>query len=127
MTTEFKTYKSQEVAEMLGVTQSTVRKWVTAGELTARFADERKRRLVITESDLKKFLDKNPKYKAVWDNPMMRQAPYDMKVYIKEKLAILRELCIVLTTNQLIYLWSLKTEFAVDAFIHDVITGKARV
>lgn len=122
-----KTYKSQEVADALGVSQPTIRKWITDGKLVGIFTGERKKKLVISESELKKFLDKNPKYREIWNNPMMREAPHDIKVYIQEKLKVLNELHEVLTTNQMIHLWSLRNELAIDNFVHDIITGKARI
>lgn len=50
----------------------------------------------------------------------------DLKEYIKEKLAVLDELCIKITYRQLEHLYECKTEFEVDAYYHDIITGKAR-
>lgn len=50
-----------------------------------------------------------------------------MEEYIKEKLRVLKELHIELTWRQLEYIWSLKTEFDVDAFAHDVIMGRPLV
>lgn len=47
--------------------------------------------------------------------------------YIKEKLAILDELMIKLTWRQVEHLWDCKTEFEVDAFYHDIITGNCRI
>lgn len=122
-----KTYKSQEVADALGVSQPTIRKWITDGKLVGIFTGERKKKLVISESELKKFLDKNHKYREIWNNPMMREAPHDIKVYIQEKLKVLNELHEVLTTNQMIHLWSLRNELAIDNFVHDIITGKVRI
>lgn len=124
---EEKIYKSAEIAEALGVSQRTIQNWVTEGKLLGRFVGDRKKKLMISESDLKRFLEKNPRYKEIWHDPMMRQAPHDIRVYIQEKLQILRELHIVLTTNQTVYLWSLRREFDIDAFVHDVITGKTSV
>lgn len=122
-----KIYKSAEIAEALGVSQRTIRNWVTKGELVGYFTGDAKKRLFISEPELKKFLNKNPKYKEIWDNPLMRQAPYSIKVYIQEKFSILRELQIELTKNQAQHLWSLRTEFDIDAFVHDLITGKTTI
>lgn len=122
MSTEEKIYKSSEIAEALGVTQITTRAWVTKGELVGYFVKTgKKKTLFIKESELKRFLEKKPRYKDIWENPIMRQAPYAIKVYINERLAVLRELHIDLTTEQMLHLWSLRTEFDIDAFLHDVI------
>lgn len=50
-----------------------------------------------------------------------------MDNYIKEKLKVLKQLHIKLSEAQLEYLWSLETEFAIDAFCHDVIMGRPRI
>lgn len=126
MTTEPKMYKSKEIAEALGVTQPTIRKWVSDGRLVGNLVGDRRKALMISESDLKKFLDENPRYKAIWDYPIIREVPHDIKVYIRDWLKILDELYIVLTTDQTLHLWSLRSEFAIDSFLHDVITGKAK-
>ena len=47
--------------------------------------------------------------------------------YIKEKLQILNELKIELTWRQRDHLWSLTTEFDVDAFAHDLIMGTTKI
>ena len=51
----------------------------------------------------------------------------ELDKYIQEKLAILEELQIELTWRQRNHLMNCETEFAVDAFYHDIITGKCRI
>lgn len=122
-----KEYKSIEVANGLGVSQTTVRQWVNAGKLKGYVKYEGKKVLMIPDSELKKFLNDNPRYREMWFNPTIREADHTMKKYIQEKLKALRELDISLTPNQLTYIWSRKTEFDVDAFAHDLIKGRPMV
>lgn len=121
---EEKTYKSIEIAETLGVSQKTIAKWVSDGKLKGYFEGAAHRRLMITETELLKFLDKKPRYKEIWYNPAMRQAPNDIKIYIQEKLKVLHQLEVELTTDEMLRMWSLRTEFDVDGFAHDLICRK---
>lgn len=50
-----------------------------------------------------------------------------MGEYIRKKLKVLKQLYIELSEAQLNYMKSLKTEFDVDAFAHDLIMGRARI
>lgn len=58
---------------------------------------------------------------------MKSEKELTLEEYIKEKLAVLDELMIKLTWRQVDHLWSCKTEFEVDAFYHDIITGNTRI
>ena len=51
----------------------------------------------------------------------------DIAMYVKEKVKILKQLCIKVTHTQIAYMLSRKTEFDVDAFAHDLILGRSRI
>lgn len=58
------TYSVKEIAEMLGTSQETVRRWIRSGKLNAS-QDSRKGGNSVTEADLQKFLKKSPKYSTI--------------------------------------------------------------
>ena len=47
----------------------------------------------------------------------------DIQSYIKQKIKLLRQLCITLNNEQLEHILSLKTEIQVDNYAHDLIVG----
>ena len=60
-----KTYSVKEIADLLGTSQETVRRWIRDGKLQA--VDDTKKKgenKVILESALKSFIDASPKYAA---------------------------------------------------------------
>lgn len=60
-----KTYSVREIADLLGTSQETVRRWIRDGKLQA--VDDSKKKgenKVILESALKSFIDASPKYAA---------------------------------------------------------------
>lgn len=60
-----KTYSVKEIADLLGTSQETVRRWIRDGKLQA--VDDSKKKgenKVILESALKSFIDASPKYAA---------------------------------------------------------------
>ncbi len=56
-----KTYSVKEVANMLGTSEETVRRWIRAGKLSAKI-NSRKEGCVITDTMLKAFVRSSPKY-----------------------------------------------------------------
>lgn len=60
-----KTYSVKEIADLLGTSQETVRRWIRDGKLQAMDDTKKKgENKVILESALKSFLDASPKYAA---------------------------------------------------------------
>lgn len=56
-----KTYKVEEIADLLGVCKESVRAWIRKGKLNASGCC-RKNGYFVKEADLKAFLDQNPLY-----------------------------------------------------------------
>lgn len=106
-------YTVAEVAARLNITHihacDLIRRGLIKG--TKRACENGNKKLgrwVVSESDLQQYLKT------------------DLKLYVKEKLKVLKQLRIKLTPWQLDHLYDCKTEFDVDAFYHDILTGKAR-
>lgn len=107
-------YTTAEVAQILHITHMHALELVRNGTLKG---EKRKcatgnttlGRWFVPESELRKYQRK------------------DLDKYIKEKLKILKQLRIKLTPDQLEHMKSRNTEFEVDAFHHDIITGKTRI
>lgn len=59
-----KTFTVKEVAEMLNTNPETVRRWIRAGKLKSE-KKSRKSGNVITDNDLKDFVNANPKYESL--------------------------------------------------------------
>ena len=72
-------------------------------------------------------LKRNGRPMAITNDSILKLKRRTLDEYIKEKLRILKELHIELTWRQLDHLRGCNTEFEVDAYYHDIITGKTRI
>ena len=107
-----KPYTTSDIAAMYHVEVNAVCEWIHKGLLEATKGSKpgtNAKVWLITESSLRKFQRKQ------------------LDKYIDEKLEILKELHIEPTWRQMEHLRRCETEFAVDAFYHDLITGKTRI
>ena len=59
-----KIYNTKEIAELLGVDNETVRRWIRSGELKAEQLS-RKQGNIVYEKDLLNFISDKPKYKKI--------------------------------------------------------------
>jgi excisionase family DNA binding protein len=112
-------YRTTDVAEMLGVSTTTVYTWLSEGKL--RRHTDSNRHVHITKESLDAFLEKHPKYKA------RRDKKNEHDLYIEEKLKVFEELHVVPTNTQLAYMKSLKTDVQIDNFALDLILGRTKV
>ena len=105
-------YTVREVATMFNVSEDTIREMI------------RKKQIEATKG--KKY-GVNGRLWLISDKGIRDYKRKLLDKYIDEKLDILDQLQIKLTWRQLEHLRSCKTEFEVDAFYHDLITGKSRI
>ena len=59
-----KIYNTKEIADLLGVDNETVRRWIRSGELKAE-QSSRKQGNIVYEKDLFDFISDKPKYKKM--------------------------------------------------------------
>lgn len=107
-------YTTAELSEILHIPQVNVvelirNKHLKADKQLYTVGAHTRKRYVITESAFNEYLSKK------------------LDIHIKEKLKVLKQLKIELTYNQLEHMRECKTEFEIDAFYHDIITGKTRI
>ena len=64
-----KTYTVKEIAQLLNISEETVRRWIRSGKLQATM-DSRKEGSIITETMLEEFVKAVPKYSSNLKGPM---------------------------------------------------------
>ena len=64
-----KEYTTKDIAQKLGTSEETVRRWIRSGQLEAK-KTSKKNGLVISDSMLKAFVRTKPKYAAAFANPI---------------------------------------------------------
>ena len=106
-----KMYTVREVCEVLGVARERIYGRIKAGKVKATKVTpdgKTKHHYLISEREFQKLLKNR------------------LELYVEEKLDILKELHISPTPWQVEHMRECKSEFDIDAFYHDILTGKAR-